>query len=127
MPLNEAAGYNSHSNLTEEQQREAQKAIYGLAGRVPTTMSPENLTYEDRVRMRRILDQLDQKEQTGMKEFDLNKPPQAPYAYREFPYLLYDHANARTRAARNHEERELMLSQGMERGIHFRPNTPRSR
>lgn len=110
MPLNEAEGFQVHSNLTEEQQREAEKAIYGLAERAP--MTPEALTYEDRVRMRRLLDQLDQKEQAGTKDFDLNKPPVAPYVYREFPFLMYHHATKATRPARNNEERNSMLAEG---------------
>jgi hypothetical protein len=111
MPLNEAEGYLP-STLTEKQQREAEKAIYGLAEREPI-MSPESLSYEDRVRMRRILDQLDQKEATNAsRTFDLNKPPAPPYVYREFPFLMYDHESKRTRPAHNHEERERMMAEG---------------
>lgn len=110
MPLNEAAGF-THSNLTEKQQREAERAIYGLAEeRGP--MSPETLTYEDRVRMRRVLDQLDQKEQAGaMKDFDLNKPP-TTYTFREYPFLMYNHDAKATKPARNPEERERMTAEG---------------
>ena len=111
MPLNEAQGY-LHSNLTEKQQREAMQDIYGLAEREPT-MTPESLTYEERVKMRRYLDQMDQKDASGaMKEFDLNKPPGKPYVYSEFPYLMYHHESRQTRPARNHEERERMLAEG---------------
>src|SRR5437899_1132241 len=82
MPLNEAQGY-LHSNLTEKQQREAEEAIYGLE-RAP--MTPEPPTYEERVKMRRYLDQMDQKEASGaMKEFDLNKPPAQPTSTANFP------------------------------------------
>lgn len=110
MPLNEAQGY-VHSNLTEKQQREAERALYGLEESAPT-MTPDTLTYEDRVRMRRLLDQIDQKEAAGTKEFDLNKPPQQPYVYREFPFLLYHHGQGRTMPVPNNEERERMLAQG---------------
>jgi hypothetical protein len=110
MPLNEAGGYNL-GNLTEKQQREAERAIYGLAEREP--MSPETLSYEDRVRMRRLLDQMDQKEAAGaMRDFDLNKPPAQPYVYREFPFLLYHHADGKTKPALNPEMREKMLAEG---------------
>ena len=76
-------------------------------------MTPEPLTYEERVKMRQYLDQMDQKEaSSAMKDFDLNKPPVPAYHYREFPFLMYDHQSQRTRPARNHEEREQLLAQG---------------
>lgn len=108
MPLNEAEGFHS-SSLTEKQQREAERALYGLERE---TMSPTELTYEERVKMRRMLDALDQKEAAGSKDFDLNKPPTAPYTYREFPYLMYHHETQRTKSARSPEERERMLAEG---------------
>lgn len=109
MPLNEAR--NPHSNLTEKQQREAQSAIYGLTERDP--MSPTEFSYEERVRMRQMLDAMDQKDaRSATKEFDLNKPPQAPYMYKEFPFLMYHHGENRTKAALNHEDRERMLAEG---------------
>jgi hypothetical protein len=111
MPINESTGIHP-SNLTEKQQKEAMRSIYGLNER--ETMSPTNtdLTYEERVKLRRMLDNLDQKEAGGTKEFDLNKPPVPPYVYREFPYLMYNHETKSTRPARNHEEREHMLAEG---------------
>lgn len=111
MPLNEAW---YPSNLTEEQRREAMRSVYGLP-QERENMSPNanvELTYEERVKMRRMLDIMDQKEAGGMKEFDLNKPPVAPYMYREFPFLMYNHSDKQSKAARNHEERERMLAAG---------------
>lgn len=109
MPLNEAESFR-HSNLTEKQQHDAIQAIYGVE-RDP--MTPEALTYEERVKMRRMLDQMDQKEASGaMKDFDLNKPPVPPYQYREFPFLMYNHEEKRTKAARDHVERERMIAEG---------------
>lgn len=110
MPLNEAQGFH-HSNLTEKQQREAQQAIYGLEERAPA-MTPDTLTYEERVKMRRYLDQLDQKEAAGIKDFDLNKPPTAPYVYREFPRLMYHHDRREARPAANQMEKDRMLAEG---------------
>jgi hypothetical protein len=111
MPLNEAGGY-LHSSLTEQQQREAQRAIYGLPER-DQHMSPETLTYEDRVRMRRILDEMDQKDtMNSTREFDLNKPPAKPYVYSEFPFLMYNHETHQTRPARSDEERDRLQAQG---------------
>ncbi len=111
MPLHESQGY-IHSTLTEKQQREAEKAIYGLESE-PPTMSPEALSYEDRVKMRRYLDQMDAKDAANStKEFDLNKPPVPPYQYREFPFLMYQHDTKAAKAARNPEEKERMLAEG---------------
>lgn len=107
MPLNESAGLLT--NLTDKEQKEAMRTIYGLGD----PMSPETLTYEDRVRMRRLLDQMDQKDAVGStKEFDLNKPPTKPYVYSEFPFLMYHHGTRQTRPAKNSEERERMLDAG---------------
>ena len=76
-------------------------------------MSPNaELTYEERVRMRRHLEDLDGKEAAGHKEFDLNKPPVPPYVYREYPFLMYHHASKQTRPAHNHEQRQKMLAEG---------------
>lgn len=110
MPLNEAESFH-HGNLTEKEQQEAMSAIYGLEK--PMTPTPaEILTYEERVKMRRYLDDLDRKEASGVKEFDLNKPPIVPYVYREFPFLMYHHETKRTKAAPNHEIRERMIAEG---------------
>jgi hypothetical protein len=107
MPLNESSGLIS--SLTEKEQKEAMAAVYGLGD----LMSPDTLTYEDRVRMRRLLDQMDQKDTVGStKEFDLNKPPAPPYVYREFPFLLYNHTSRQAKPAKNQEERERMLAAG---------------
>jgi hypothetical protein len=105
MPLNESSGAISH--LTEKQQKQAIEAIYG------DPMSPDTLSYEDRVRMRRILDEADRKDAVGAtKEFDLNKPPVKPYVYQEFPFLMYHHATKQTKPARNNEERDRMMDAG---------------
>lgn len=109
MPLNESVG-SLYSNLTEQQQREAEQALYGL-DKGPT-MSPEP-THEEYERMRQILAQHDAKTaQNSMKEFDLNKPPSKPYIYQEFPFLMYHHQTKKTRPARNNGEREQMLVEG---------------
>lgn len=110
MPLNEAEGYHL-GNLTDKQRHEAMQDLYGLSERTP--MSPEILSYEDRVRMRRLLDQLDQKDAAAAtKEFDLNKPPAPAYVYREFPFLMYHHPTGKTRPARDNGEREQLKAAG---------------
>lgn len=108
MPINESLA--RPSNLTTEQQREAMRSIYGLQER-KEEVSPENLTYDERIKLRRLLDSLDQKEAGGMKVFDLNKPPREPYVYREYPFLMY-HPEAGTKAARNWEERQQLKTEG---------------
>lgn len=77
----------------------------------PNTQEPE-LSYEERVRMRRHLDMLDQKEAGTRKEFDLNRPPVPPYHFREYPFLMYHHPTKQARAAQNHEQRQKMLAEG---------------
>lgn len=95
------------SSLTQEQQREAVRAIYGIEKEI---MSPAELTYEERVKMRRHLDMLDAKEAAGTKTFDLNKPPTPPYRFAEYPMLLYKQTLATT--AHTYEERQQLLAAG---------------
>lgn len=94
--------------MNSKEEHEALQAIYG---QTPMPVEDDNLTYEDRVRMRRMLDNLDAKEAGGQKEFDLNKPPTPPYRYREYPFLMY-HPSQKPRPARSHEERLSMVAQG---------------
>lgn len=76
------------------------------------TPTPD-LTFEQRVALRQALDLLDQKDAAhSRREFDLAKPPVAPYMYREFPFVLYHHQDRKSKAAQNHEEREQMLAEG---------------
>jgi hypothetical protein len=107
MPINERW---QPSNLTEKQQHEAMEAIYGLGQK--ETMSPTELTYEERIKMRRLLDSLDQKEAGGHKEFDLNKPPVPPYVYREYPKTMYRHDTKTSRPAHNFAECQQMMEAG---------------
>jgi hypothetical protein len=108
MPINESW---RPSNLTQQQQQEAMEAIYGLGERGTMTPNTE-LTYEERIKLRRMLDGLDQKEAGGHKEFDLNKPPASPYTYREYPRLMFRHDTGAYRPAHNHEERLQMEDAG---------------
>jgi hypothetical protein len=115
MPINEGLG--NPSNLTEKEQREAMKAVYGLAERAPMTPTTTDLStfsFEERKRLRELLDREDGK-LAGQREFDLNKPPAPPYQYREFPFLMYHHATGKTHPARNEEEREHLISEGWSR------------
>lgn len=119
--MNEAQGYRLHSNLTPQQQKEAMENLYGAGGSMSPNVPPNfneqpslSLTYEEQQKMRQYLDMLAQKE-AGVKEFDLAKPPIPQYQYREFPYMLYDHRNRKSKAAQNHMEREAMLAQGWTR------------
>jgi hypothetical protein len=109
MPINEHLA--RPSNLTPQQQREAMKEVYGLAEKEPMTPTTD-LSYEERIALRRALDKLDQKEAGGMKTFDLNKPPVPPYVFREYPFLMYHHDLGTTRSARNYDERQRLLTEG---------------
>lgn len=87
-------------------------------------MSPDplaDLSFEQRAKLRQMLDETDRKTST-LREFDLAKPPvsisnpmvdpEKGYQYREFPFLMYDHEGRRTKAARNQEERSRMTVEG---------------
>jgi len=112
MPLNEAERYHP-SNLTEKEQREAVRALYGLAGEHMHNPNPTDLTYEERVMLRRLLDDADQKDAANaMREFDLNKPPVPPYVYREYPRLLYNHQTKQNKRAHTYEQQQSMLAEG---------------
>jgi len=75
--------------------------------------NPTDLTYEERVKMRRLLDEADQKDAAnGMREFDLNRPPAPPYVYREYPRLLYNHVTKQNKPAHTYEQHQAMLAQG---------------
>ena len=100
------------ASLTEKQEREAMAAVYGLQGAPMHPNTQTELSYEERVKMRRMLDELDQKQAGGLKEFDLNKPPVPPYAYSEYPFLLYNHQTKQTRAAMNPQQRQQMIASG---------------
>lgn len=111
MPLNEAQGYNLHSNLTPKQQREAMEAIYG--GNVtPTAEQQADLSFEEVERLRRILDRYDKTQQGGRKEFDLAKPPVPPYQFRPYPMLMYNHQTRKTQAARSSLEQAGLETEG---------------
>ena len=117
MPINESLGHSS--NLTEKEQREAMKNVYGLAERAPMTPTADpsdlsDLNYEQRVRLRQMLDEQERKG-AGIKEFDLNKPPVEPYRFREFPFLMYHWDTGKTRQARNADEREFLIAEGWSR------------
>lgn len=87
MHLNEAAGFVRRSNLTKEQRREAELAVYGY----PKDFMPQQNqpTREELEHMRQILARFG--ETKTIKEFDLNKPPAVPYRHQEFPKAMHDH------------------------------------
>lgn len=100
MPINEASGLR-RSNLTKEQRREAEAAIYGLKPIDP--MQYAELTAQEIERMRAIVAQHDRS--TGKsEEFDLNNPRTAPYRYQKFPKMIYHHAKRDNRIVRSEDE-----------------------
>src|SRR6516164_1439367 len=99
MPINEFVNLR-RSNLTKEQRREAEAAIYGLStNEMINQISPEEIE-----RMRAIIAQHDQTNKGGIKEFDLNNPPRLPYRFQEYPKVVYDHDGRQNFIVRNREE-----------------------
>jgi hypothetical protein len=109
MPLNEAYGFY-RSNLTKEQKRQAEAAVYGQP--VPS-MPPNALSQEEIERMRTLVAQHDS--QGTIKEFDLNNPPQVPYVYQPFPTTVYHHATRRNKVLATQEALEEALAAGWSR------------
>jgi hypothetical protein len=107
MSINEAGGIR-RSNLTKEQRREAEAAIYGLS----TKQMSDQLTHDEIERMRQIVAQHDQTNKGGIKEFDLNNPPKLPYRHQEFPKTVYDHESRRSFIVRNREDEKEALDSG---------------
>lgn len=106
MALNESRGW-SRSNLTPQQKREAEAAIYGL--QEPADTMSHDLSPAEIERMRAMIAAHDQK--TSVSEFDLNKPPVQPYVYQAFPKCVY-HPDGRNRIARDEQELEMAIEAG---------------
>ncbi len=106
MPLNEASGFH-RSNLTKEQKRAAEAAIFGQP--VPS-MQPNALTQEEIERMRTLVAQHDS--QGTIKEFDLNNPPQLHYTFQPLPTTVYHHATGRNKVVATQEAFEEALAAG---------------
>lgn len=83
MPLNEAYGFY-RSNLTKEQKRAAEAAIYGQPA---PNMPFQPLSQEEVERWRTTIAQHDA--QASVKEFDLNNPMTPPYVFQAFPTTVY--------------------------------------
>ena len=69
-------------------------------------MTPAGLTIAEIEKMRALVNAADAANQGGNKEFDLAKPPVAPYRYNEYPRVMYHHATGRTKVANSAEDRE---------------------
>src|SRR5215472_14197564 len=107
MPINESVNLR-RSNLSKEQRREQEAAIYGLSTKEMTNqISPEEIE-----RMRQIVAQHDQTNKQGIREFDLNDPPKLPYRYQEYPKVVYDHDGRRNFIVRNREDEKEALDSG---------------
>jgi hypothetical protein len=108
MPINESVNLR-RSNLTKEQRREAEAAIYGLSTKeMINQLSPEEIE-----RMRAIVAQHDQQNKGGIKEFDLNAPPKLPYRHQEYPKVVYDHDGRRHFFVHNREEEREAIDTGL--------------
>ena len=109
MPINEARRVSRRSNLTSQQKREAEAAIYGL--QESQHLPDHQLTAEELQTMRTLLAQYEGQHQP-IKEFDLNKPPVAPYRFQEFPKMMYHHARHSTAAAHDADEQAELEAKG---------------
>src|SRR5215831_3851994 len=107
MPINESVNLR-RSNLTKEQRREQEAAIYGLS----TNEMIQQLSPEEIERMRAIVAQHDQQNKGGIKEFDLNNPPKAPYRHQEYPKMVYDHEERTHARVHNREQEQEALNAG---------------
>jgi hypothetical protein len=109
MPLNEARAFK-RSNLTKTQRQEQFAAIYGVE--THQSYMPSNLSFEEIQKMRALVAEHDRTQQGGIKEFDLNNPPKAPYTHQEFPRLVYHQAKRTHRVAHTPEDLAEALTHG---------------
>lgn len=110
MPMNEAGGYR-RSNLTQQQQREAEAAIYGLAPQQQMSIDLSQLTPDQIEQLRAMLNQSQQKA-GQVNSFDLNNPPVAPYSYQPFPKMIYHHESGKHKIVRNQAQLNEHLDTG---------------
>ncbi len=111
--MNEAGSYRQ-SNLTAQEQREAEAALYGLEVNNSMTPQPSTFSQDDIERMRAILRAHDAAAGGVVKEFDLNKPAPVPYRYREFPKLVYDHTKRTHKAVHDRAQEQAALEAGFQ-------------
>ena len=71
-----------------------------------------DLTFEEIEKMRAIVAQHDQQARGPQQEFDLNKPPQVPYQYQEFPRVMFDHETKQMKKAHSPEDMEEAMKHG---------------
>jgi hypothetical protein len=107
VPLNESRG-PVRSNLTPQQKREQEAAIYGLRPINPMDLS--QITQEDLEKMRSIVLQHDS--QNKIKEFDLNNPPKEAYKHQEFPRCIYHHKKGISKVVPTQEELDAHTAKG---------------
>lgn len=109
MPINEAGG-PKRSNLTKQQKRQAEAAIYGLKD---TMTEPLSMTPAEVERMRQIVAQHDNA--SKVREFDLNNPPKEPYVYQPFPKMIYHHTARKFKVVHDDEQLTEHLAQGWDK------------
>lgn len=114
VPINESSGTPSRSRLTKEQKKQMETAVYGLPQKESNAImehDPNALTPGDIEKMRSIVYQYDRS--TGkVTEFDLNRPPQDPIAFRPFPRLLYNHETHKEKPVADEEQLAKALKEG---------------
>ena len=112
MPMNQAGSFK-RSGLTKQQKAEQEAAIYGLTPQ--HQMSQLQLSHDEIERMRQIVAQHDSQSggtKSGIREFDLNKPPQERYVFRPFPEVLYHHETRTHKTVHNRDQQLEALADG---------------
>lgn len=125
MPLNEARAFRgTRHSLTQQQRTEQLAAVFGLdAHHGARGLDPEptffmepnlaNFSPEQIEQMRAMLAAHDANApREGIKQFDLNNPPKAPYVYREYPRCMYHHKKRLTQNAHSDEQVAAMEKAG---------------
>jgi hypothetical protein len=105
--MNESRGVRPRGNLTSQQKREAEIAIYGSL----ETPMPEIAPSPAELQQMRLLLAKYSSQPGSIKEFDLNKPPQEPYRHQEFPKMMY-HATKKHVAAIDAAHQEALEADG---------------
>lgn len=103
------------TNLSQEQVQQAESAIYGLSqtSQPAGAVDPKTMTAEQAEFLRNVLLQYDSGH-GQINEFDLNKPPQKPYKYQEYPRMIYHHERRKYMIVQNRDQLDMQLARGFQ-------------
>lgn len=111
MPMNEAGGYR-RSNLTRQQQRDQELAIYGRSPEPFMSTNTPQFNQAQLDQMRAILAQHDSQSTGVVKEFDLNNPPVQRYVHQEYPKFVYHHDKRAEKVVHSKDQEDGFLKLG---------------